>query len=213
MSRVEDRRPRRPGDATGGRALALLTEGTFRTPKAASEPIALGDHQPLSKSKIAVRMRTNRFQFREALFPLRNLRAASERRFPTGFRAVPDSQNDHGGRIPWLVVMTAMRLLIAVMGVLTVCGCSHDIRLAFPNAAAQSNEFTCSVSEGPLNCTSGGVHNPADDNRQGTVTVIMPPSCARIHQITIHDAGSSKPTAHVLCAPAEGTIAQPDVVN
>lgn len=103
-------------------------------------------------------------------------------------------------------------MFIAALAALTVSACSHDIRLAFPNAAAQSNEFTCSVSDGPVQCTAGGEHNPADDNRDGTVTVILPPLCARVHQITIHDAGSATPTAHVLCAPPEGTIAQPDRV-
>jgi hypothetical protein len=106
-----------------------------------------------------------------------------------------------------------MRILIAAIGALAVSACSHDVRLAFPNAAGSANEFTCSVDTAPANCKAGGTHNPADDNRSGVVTVTLPVLCARFHQITIYDAGSSRPTAHVLCAPPENPIAKPDQVG
>jgi hypothetical protein len=101
--------------------------------------------------------------------------------------------------------------LIIVLGALAAVACSsHDVRLAFPDAAGHSDEFTCSGTTGAENCVSGGQHDPAADNRMGTVTVIMPRECQQhFHEIVIHDAGSSKPSAHVVCAPLENKIALP----
>jgi hypothetical protein len=51
------------------------------------------------------------------------------------------------------------------------------------------------------------VIDPAQDNRQGTVFVILPRACqGKFHQVVIHDAGSAEPTVAVKCSPLENVL-------
>jgi hypothetical protein len=106
-----------------------------------------------------------------------------------------------------------MRALVVVSLVaLAASACEHHVQLLFPNAAANNGlEFDCTVDA--KQCGESKVHDPGGENRAGTAHIILPPECnGQFHLITIHDSGSSAPVAHVVCAPLENKIAQPDKV-
>lgn len=102
--------------------------------------------------------------------------------------------------------MTA-RPFLALLAWVSVA-CQHDVRLEFPEADGVSGSYECSATTGPEKCVPSPVVDPAAQNKWGTEFVMMPRECQKhFHRIVIHDAGSSSPTAHVECAPPEGTIA------
>jgi hypothetical protein len=99
------------------------------------------------------------------------------------------------------------RWLLTLLALATVA-CQHDVRLEFPEADAVSGTYECSATNGPEKCVPSSVVEPAAQNKMGTEFVMMPRACQKhFHRIVINDAGSSSPTAHVECAPPEGTIA------
>lgn len=100
-----------------------------------------------------------------------------------------------------------LRWCFALLGAALNAGCHHDVRLEFPEADAVSATYECTTTKGPEKCVASTVVDPASENRLGTEFVMMPKECQKhFHRIVIHDAGSASPTAHVECAPPEGTI-------
>ena len=99
------------------------------------------------------------------------------------------------------------RFSLVLLFALSACACQHDVQLQFPEADAVSTSYECSSTTGPERCLPSTVVDPALQNAAGTEFVMMPKECQKhFHRVVIHGAGSSSPTAHVECAPAEGTL-------
>lgn len=96
--------------------------------------------------------------------------------------------------------------IVGWLAVMTVA-CQRHVRLEFPDSSP-GEEFVCQVTESQQErCAPRTVIDPAQDNRQGTVFVILPRACqGKFHQIVIHDAGSSTPQVAVKCSPLENVI-------
>jgi hypothetical protein len=102
---------------------------------------------------------------------------------------------------------TGIAVIFAALG---VCGCERHVQLKFPDTSPGA-QYTCSTTTSQVErCGPRTDIDPADDNREGTVFVILPRACGgRFNEITIHDSGSSKPRVNVKCAPPENTIVLP----
>jgi hypothetical protein len=104
--------------------------------------------------------------------------------------------SNKGGRVGWFVIAWG------------VAGCGHhDVSLKFPDSSP-GEEYVCyGGGTGAEACSPQGATNPAKDNREGTVYVVVPRACkGHFNEVTIHDAGSSKPIINVKCAPLENKV-------
>ena len=101
-----------------------------------------------------------------------------------------------GGRIGWVLIAWA------------VCACSHhDVSFKFPDSSP-GEEYVCYGGGSDAEaCSPQTQTNPAKDNAEGTVYVIVPRACkGRFNEITVHGAGTAKPIIDVKCAPLENKI-------
>jgi hypothetical protein len=108
--------------------------------------------------------------------------------------------------------MSGMAAKVLANGFLAVAlwgstGCERHVQLKFPDTSP-GEQYVCSVQKDRAeHCVPQPLIDPARDNREGTVFVILPRACkGQFNEITIHDAGSAKPTVNVRCAPLENRI-------
>ena len=82
--------------------------------------------------------------------------------------------------------------------------CTHTVQLRFPESTP-GDAYVCeTVERSEEKCHLATTIDRAANNPAGTVFVILPKEChGQFNQITIHDAGSSSPTSHVICSPLE----------
>ncbi|HET9959009.1 MAG TPA: hypothetical protein VFQ61_31175 [Polyangiaceae bacterium] len=103
--------------------------------------------------------------------------------------------------------LRSLRVLVIVFTLVASACCHHDVRLEFPESDAVAGIYECSGTTGPQNCQPSTVTDPAAQNSEGTVFVMMPAECKKqFHRIVIQDAGSASPRVRVECAPLEAPI-------
>jgi hypothetical protein len=100
----------------------------------------------------------------------------------------------------------AMRIAVSAL-CLAPAACAHHVQLKFPDTSPGA-EYTCRGTKSQTeNCEPATTIDPAQNNRENTVFVILPRECQRqFNEITIHDSGSSSPTVDVKCSPLENPI-------
>jgi hypothetical protein len=99
------------------------------------------------------------------------------------------------------------KLFAAHLLLVATAACERHVQLKFPDTTP-GEEFVCHATESSVvNCVPATTIDPAKNNRENTKFIILPRECKRqFNEITIHDSGSSNPSANVKCAPLENIV-------
>jgi hypothetical protein len=104
--------------------------------------------------------------------------------------------------------MSSLRLLPMGVCLVVLWGCGErHVQLKFPDTT-RGAEYVCQTTDASaVNCQPSTNLDPAEQNKAGTVFVILPRECKNsFSEITIHDSGASNPTVNVRCSPLEAPI-------
>lgn len=96
---------------------------------------------------------------------------------------------------------SSLRILAIASVLAMTAGCSHHVRLVFPETE-KASRYICREGDDPCEPATSDI--PSERNQSGTTQITMPKQCGgRFEEIVVLDADSSDPTVDVTCAAGE----------